>query len=53
VLRRLRSRQRKNAGAGAFARLAVEERVRVLDLGADDYVVKPVRLDELEARVRA
>ncbi len=30
-----------------------QERVRVLDLGADDYVVKPCSLHELEARIRA
>ena len=35
------------------ARDAVEERVQGLDSGADDYVVKPVHLDELAARVRA
>lgn len=35
------------------ARDAVEERVRGLDAGADDYVVKPVDLDELAARLRA
>lgn len=29
------------------------ERVRVLDLGADDYIVKPCSLPELEARIRA
>jgi len=29
------------------------ERVRVLNLGADDYVVKPCSLPELEARIRA
>jgi len=29
------------------------ERVRVLDLGADDYIVKPCSLHELEARIRA
>ena len=49
VLRHLRSRQQKTPVLVLSARLAVEERVRVLDLGADDYVVKPVRLDELEA----
>ena len=32
---------------------AVENRVRGLDLGADDYLVKPFELNELEARVRA
>jgi len=30
-----------------------ESRIRSLDLGADDYVVKPFSLPELEARVRA
>jgi two-component system OmpR family response regulator/two-component system response regulator QseB len=35
------------------ARDAVPERVRGLDVGADDYVVKPVDLDELAARLRA
>ncbi len=35
------------------ARDTVPERVRGLDLGADDYVVKPVDLDELAARLRA
>ncbi|HEY1609326.1 MAG TPA: winged helix-turn-helix domain-containing protein, partial [Paraburkholderia sp.] len=35
------------------ARDAVEERIRGLDTGADDYLVKPFDLDELAARVRA
>jgi DNA-binding response OmpR family regulator len=35
------------------ARDAVPDRVHGLDLGADDYVVKPVDLDELAARLRA
>jgi two-component system OmpR family response regulator/two-component system response regulator QseB len=35
------------------ARDTVPERVRGLDLGADDYVVKPVDLDELADRLRA
>ena len=35
------------------ARDAVEDRVRGLDAGADDYLVKPFVLDELMARVRA
>jgi len=35
------------------ARDAIPDRVRGLDLGADDYVVKPVDLDELAARLRA
>jgi len=35
------------------ARDAVPDRVRGLDVGADDYVVKPVDLHELAARLRA
>jgi len=35
------------------ARDAVQDRVRGLDLGADDYLVKPFDLGELLARVRA
>lgn len=35
------------------ARDAVADRVRGLDAGADDYLVKPFDLDELGARIRA
>ncbi|HSN33957.1 MAG TPA: winged helix-turn-helix domain-containing protein [Ideonella sp.] len=35
------------------ARDALPERIRGLDLGADDYIVKPVDLGELAARLRA
>jgi len=35
------------------ARDAVPQRVQGLDLGADDYVVKPIDLSELAARLRA
>ena len=35
------------------ARDALGDRVKGLDLGADDYLVKPFELEELEARVRA
>lgn len=35
------------------ARSMVEDRVTALDLGADDYLVKPFDFRELEARVRA
>ena len=31
----------------------VEQRVRGLDLGADDYLVKPFAIEEMEARLRA
>lgn len=35
------------------ARDAVPDRIRGLDVGADDYVIKPVDLNELAARLRA
>ncbi|HEX8988059.1 MAG TPA: response regulator transcription factor [Rhodocyclaceae bacterium] len=35
------------------ARDAVDDKVRGLDLGADDYLVKPIALKELSARARA
>lgn len=53
VLQRLRSRKQRMPVLVMSARDAVEERVRLLDLGADDYIVKPVALVELEARARA
>lgn len=34
-------------------RLSVPDKVRGLDLGADDYLVKPIDVDELAARIRA
>lgn len=53
VLQRLRIRKQRTPVLVLSARQAMEERVRLLDLGADDYLVKPVALAELEARVRA
>jgi len=53
VLRRLR---RRNAGVPVLilsGREKAEEKVMGLDLGADDYLVKPFSLNELQARVRA
>lgn len=35
------------------ARGAVHDRVSLLDIGADDYMVKPIDLDEVAARLRA
>jgi two-component system OmpR family response regulator len=53
VLRRLRSSGSRTPVLILSAREAVDERVRLLDLGADDYVVKPIALNELEARIRS
>ena len=53
VLRRLRSRHASTNVLVLTARDAVEDRVRGLDLGADDYLTKPFSLTEFEARVRA
>ncbi|MDW7746407.1 response regulator transcription factor [Halomonas sp.] len=53
VLEALRRHDRDTPVLILTARGAVEDRVRGLDLGADDYLAKPFALDELEARVRA
>ncbi len=53
VLRRLRTSGKHVPVLILSAREAVDERVRLLDLGADDYVVKPIALNELEARIRS
>ena len=53
VLRRLRGRQSKLPVLILTALDAVSDRVRGLDLGADDYLAKPFALTDLEARVRA
>ena len=53
VLRRLRGRQSRLPVLILTAADSVEQRVKGLDLGADDYMAKPFALSELEARVRA
>ncbi len=53
VLKRLRNRGDHVAVMMLTAQDAIESRVKGLDLGADDYLIKPVNLIELEARVRA
>jgi two-component system OmpR family response regulator len=53
VLRRLRSRNNKIPVIIITAREALEDRVAGLDLGADDYLLKPFDVPELLARLRA
>jgi two-component system copper resistance phosphate regulon response regulator CusR len=53
VCRRLRSQPHQPRILMATARDAVESRIAGLDMGADDYLVKPYALGELVARLRA
>ena len=53
LLRTLRQDDRKTPVLILTARDAVEDRIRGLDLGADDYLPKPFAFDEMLARVRA
>jgi two-component system OmpR family response regulator len=53
VLKRLRARGSTLPVLILTAADSVEERVKGLDYGADDYMAKPFSLQELEARVRA
>lgn len=53
VLRRLRAKKKKLPVLILTARDTVDDRIRGLDAGADDYLVKPFDLGELTARLRA
>ncbi|HSH72201.1 MAG TPA: response regulator transcription factor [Methylophilaceae bacterium] len=53
VLRRLRARKITTPVIILTARDSVDDKVKGLDLGADDYLSKPFKLPELEARLRA
>ncbi len=53
LLRELRSADRHMPVMLLTARDSIDDRIRGLDLGADDYLVKPVVLSELAARLRA
>ena len=53
LLKRMRARRAQTSVLVLTARDAVEDRVRGLDLGANDYMTKPFSVAEFEARVRA
>jgi DNA-binding response OmpR family regulator len=53
VLRRLRIRRSNLPVLIVTARDALEDRIKGLDLGADDYILKPFDMPELLARIRA
>jgi two-component system, OmpR family, response regulator len=53
VLRRLRTLDRRLPVIIVTARDGVDDRIDGLDLGADDYLVKPFEIRELLARMRA
>jgi len=53
ILTELRRRENPLPVIITTARDQLDERIRGLDLGADDYLVKPFDLDELAARIRA
>ncbi|MBL6749289.1 MAG: response regulator [Nevskia sp.] len=53
LLRDLRARHDHTPVLVLTARDELDERVRVLNLGADDYLSKPFDLAELQARIRA
>jgi two-component system, OmpR family, KDP operon response regulator KdpE len=57
VLKRIRGRESSSGGLTPVIILSIRSdergKVEALDLGADDYVSKPVGMDELNARVRA
>lgn len=53
LLKSLRSQNNQTPTIMVSARAQVEDRVKGLDLGADDYLPKPVVMGELVARIRA
>ena len=53
ILRRLRAANSQASVLILTAKDAVEDRVRGLEMGADDYIVKPFAFEELLARLRS
>lgn len=52
VLQKIRSENNKTPVLLLTAKDSIEDRVKGLDIGADDYLVKPFAFDELLARLR-
>jgi two component transcriptional regulator, winged helix family len=53
ILRQIRRQQRDLPVLVITARAEIDDKVSLLDLGADDYLVKPFDMREMEARLRA
>jgi heavy metal response regulator len=53
LLRKLRKKKPRLPVIMVTARSSVDDRVKGLDLGADDYITKPFAFEELLARIRA
>jgi DNA-binding response OmpR family regulator len=53
LLKKIRQQGNKAKVIILTARDSIEDRVKGLDAGADDYLVKPFSFDELSARIRA
>jgi DNA-binding response OmpR family regulator len=53
VCRRLRANKPQMLILMLTARSRLEDKVKGLNLGADDYLIKPFHFEELEARIRA
>ena len=53
ILRELRAKNKKTPVLFLTARDTVADRVKGLDTGADDYLIKPFATEELLARIRA
>ncbi len=53
ILRKLRKKKPSLPVIMVTARSSVDDRVKGLDLGADDYITKPFAFEELLARIRA